>query len=333
MFEPLISLASSWNITPQMVLIIGMGLGALTILGGVAVLVGERNPAADRIAASATGRREQRRDHGLLQAPNYDPKGIWKALLPGDMKERSDLSRKLAQAGYNGPHNLRNFTLVRVVLGLGLPGILLTVLLLSRVPDIQLPFNLSSHTAALSNGAIVRTLSVLIFLGYFVPIKWLNDRAEERRMRIEESFPNALDLMQISVEAGLGFDAAMTRVGNEMAEIAPEMAFEFLTVQRQIQAGRERDAAMQDMAERTNVDVIRSFSAVVSQSVQFGTSMSEALTAYAKEMRELREVKAQEMANKLPVKMSVVLASFMLPALILIAIGPVVIRYIRYFAE
>ncbi|MEY8098466.1 type II secretion system F family protein [Falsihalocynthiibacter sp. S25ZX9] len=333
MFETLTTLTSAWNITPQMVLIIGMGLGALTILGGVAVLVGERNPAADRIAASATKRREQRRDFGLLQAPNHDPKGIWKALLPGDMKERSDLSRKLSQAGYNGPHNLRNFTLVRVVLGLGLPGVLLAVLLISRVPDIQLPFDISSRVSEMSNGTIVRVLSVLIFLGYFVPIKWLNDRAEERRMRIEESFPNALDLMQISVEAGLGFDAAMTRVGNELAEIAPEMAYEFLTVQRQIQAGRDRDAAMQDMAQRTNVDVIRSFSAVVSQSVQFGTSMSEALTAYAKEMREFREVKAQEMANKLPVKMSVVLASLMLPALILISIGPVVIRYTRFFAE
>ncbi|MEH6833884.1 MULTISPECIES: type II secretion system F family protein [Falsihalocynthiibacter] len=333
MFETLTTLTSAWNITPQMVLIIGMGLGALTILGGVAVLVGERNPAADRIAAGSTKRREQRRDFGLLQAPNHDPKGIWKAFLPGDMKERSDLARKLSQAGYNGPHNLRNFTLVRVVLGLGLPGVLLAVLLISRVPDIQLPFDISSRLSGLSNGTIVRTLSVLIFLGYFVPIKWLNDRAEERRMRIEESFPNALDLMQISVEAGLGFDAAMTRVGNELAEIAPEMAYEFLTVQRQIQAGRDRDAAMQDMAQRTNVDVIRSFSAVVSQSVQFGTSMSEALTAYAKEMREFREIKAQEMANKLPVKMSVALASLMLPALILISIGPVVIRYTRFFAE
>lgn len=333
MLESIATLANSWNLSPQMVLVVGMGLGTLTIVGGVVALVGERNPAADRIAASASRRHEQRRDHGLLQAPNYDPKGIWKAFLPGDMKERSDLSRKLAQAGYDGPHNLRNFTLVRVLLGLVLPGLLLAFLLISRVPDVHLPFDISSRTAEMSNGNILRILAVLISLGYFLPIKWLNDRARERRMRIEETFPNALDLIQISVEAGLGFDAAMTRVGNELAEIAPEMASELLTVQRQIQAGRDRDAAMQDMAQRTNVDVVRSFAAVVSQSVQFGTSMSEALTAYAKEMREFREVKAQEMANKLPVKMSAVLAFFMLPAMVLIAIGPVVIRYIRYFAE
>lgn len=333
MFESLTTLANSWNITPQMVLIIGMGLGGLTIIGGVFTWVTERNPAADRIAASASRRRENRRNFGLLQAPNHDPKGIWKAFLPGDMKERSALLRKLANAGYNGPNNLRNFTLVRVFFGLVLPGLLLALLLISRVPEINFPFGLDQRAANLTNGNILRVISLLVVVGYFAPLKWLNDRAEERRMRIEETFPNALDLMQISVEAGLGFDAAMTRVGNEMAEVAPEVAYEFLTVQRQIQAGRGRDVAMQDMAQRTNVDVIRSFSLVVSQSVQFGTSMSEALASYASEMRDIREVKAQEMANKLPVKMSGVLASLMLPAMILIAIGPVVIRYLRYFAE
>jgi tight adherence protein C len=135
--------------------------------------------------------------------------------------------------------------------------------------------------------------------------------------------------MQVSVEAGLGFDAAMTRVGNELAQVSPELSWEFLTVQRQIQAGRPRDAALADMATRTGVDIVRSFANVVAQSIQFGTSMSEALTAYAAEMRLFREMKAQEMANKLPVKMSAVLASLMLPALIMLTIGPVVIRYMR----
>jgi tight adherence protein C len=79
------------------------------------------------------------------------------------------------------------------------------------------------------------------------------------------------------------------------------------------------------------VDVVRSFASVVAQSIQFGTSMSDALTAYAAEMRSFREMKAQEMANKLPVKMSGVLASLMLPALILLTLGPVIIRYMTMF--
>ena len=102
-------------------------------------------------------------------------------------------------------------------------------------------------------------------------------------------------------------------------------------MQRQVQAGRSRDAAMQDMAHRIGLDVVYSFANVVAQSIQFGTSMSTALATYSEELREYRETKAQEMANKLPVKMSAVLASMMLPALILLTVGPVVIRFIRYF--
>ena len=99
----------------------------------------------------------------------------------------------------------------------------------------------------------------------------------------------------------------------------------------QIQAGRTRDQATNDMAERTGVDTVRSFASVVQQSVQFGTPMNEALMAYAKEMRMYREMKATEMANKLPVKMSAVLASLMLPALVLLVLGPTVIRYMELY--
>ncbi len=315
---------------PRIVLLLGLGLGVLSLVVGLGSMVADKNPAADRIAAS-NPRRAARRDAGLLRAPDHDPTGVWKAFLPTNMKERTELSRKLAQAGFNGPGAVRNFTLARVLLGLVLPGFLLSLLLLARIPGVQVPFELAAKVSQMTDMRIFQTLTVLIAAGYFLPLKWLQSRVNERRLRIEQSFPNALDLMQVSVEAGLGFDAAMTRVGNELAEISPEIAFEFLTVQRQVQAGRDRDAAMQDMVIRTDVENIRSFAAVVSQSIQFGTSMSEALTAYAAEMREYREMKAQEMANKLPVKMSGVLASLMLPALVLITIGPVVIRYVRFF--
>lgn len=129
----------------------------------------------------------------------------------------------------------------------------------------------------------------------------------------------------------MGFDAAMTRVGNELAHSTPEIAYEFLTVQRQIQAGRSREEAMIDMANRVGVESVRSFANVVAQSMQFGTSMAQALTTYSEDLRQQRELRAQEMANKLPVKMSAVMASFMLPALIMLSIGPVVIRFIRNF--
>ena len=87
------------------------------------------------------------------------------------------------------------------------------------------------------------------------------------------------------------------------------------------------------MAKRTGVDEVNSFVSVVLQSIQFGTSISDALTTYAEEMRVARELKAQEKANKLPVQMSAIMASLMLPAILMLTLGPVVIRYVRYFGS
>ena len=100
----------------------------------------------------------------------------------------------------------------------------------------------------------------------------------------------------------------------------------------EVAAGGEREKALSDMAARTNVDEVSSFASVILQSIQFGTSVSDALTTYASEMRISRELKAQEMANKLPVKMSGVMAALMLPALFLLILGPIAIRWSTTFS-
>ena len=170
-----------------------------------------------------------------------------------------------------------------------------------------------------------------MIIGFFGPALWLRSKVDFRQMEISESFPNALDLMQVSVESGLGFDAAMTRVSNEMEMSAPAISQEFRLVQLEVSAGGDREKALLDMATRTNVDEVASFASVVLQSIQFGTSVSEALTTYATEMRITRELKAQEMANKMPVKMSGVMAGLMLPALFLLILGPIAIRWTNTF--
>jgi tight adherence protein C len=221
--------------------------------------------------------------------------------------------------------------MVRIGLALGLPALFLALLGLARMQVSILPADFADLLRGLTTLRIYQTLSVLVAAGYFVPTYWLESRAKARKLRIEESFPNALDLLQISIEAGLGFDAAMTRVGNELKRPSPEIAQEFLMVQFQVQAGRPRELALRDMAERIGLESIVSFSTVVNQSIKFGTSMAQAMTTYADELRQTRELRAQEMANKLPVKMSAVMASLMLPALVMMTIGPVVIRYLRNF--
>ena len=335
MLDQISPLSLALGVPDQTLIIAGVGFGVLMVVLGITAIAGERNPAADRIAALRNERRSDRAGRGLLRAENKDPTGVWKAMIPNDLAKRAEITRKLARAGRTGPHALRNFILLRVLLGVVFPALLIGLVMLARTPGLTLPlgplWQPIDWLAGKPDMTLTRIVVLLVALGYFGPAKWLDLKARRREQKIREAFPNALDLMQVSVAAGLGFDAAMTRVGNELAEVSPEIAFELLTVQRQVAAGRPRAEAMEDMALRTGVETVRSFAGVVTQSMTLGTAMSEALNAYAVEMRAVREMNAQEAANKLPVKFSGVLASFMLPALIMLTIGPVVIRYIRYF--
>ncbi|MBS8225604.1 type II secretion system F family protein [Vannielia litorea] len=326
-------LLTRFGLSLDMVLLVAFGLGAGLLFVSLVVLLGQKNAAAVRIAQTRTAKADARFERGLLRDTVRTPKGILRIALPTNEDERRKMELKFRQAGYVTPTAMRVYTSVRMLLGFGLPAAFILALVAAKLPGLPVPEALASRLNGLGRLGIMQIIAVMVAVGYYLPALWLNSRVTERRLRITESFPNALDLMQVATEAGLGFDAAMTRVGNELAGVSPEIAFEFLSAQHQISAGRSRDAALMTMAENTGVDMVRSFATVVSQSIQFGTPMAEALTTYAAEMRLERELKAQEMANKLPVKMSGVLASLMLPAVVLVTIGPVVIRYIRVFGD
>jgi tight adherence protein C len=329
MLEYLDSIALRLGLPTELLLAMSAGFGVLLLLLGLYATLRRPDPAVARIAAISKHRGSDRRDRMFLMPADKSPGALMKAFIPSEKEKRSSLQRKLTQAGLTHPDAIQIYTMVRIGLALGLPATFLSLLYLARLSDTLLPERLTTLLLGLSTLRIYQTLSVLVAIGYFVPTYWLESRVKARKLRIEESFPNALDLMQISIEAGLGFDAAMTRVGNELKRPSPEIAEEFLTVQYQVQAGRPRELAMRDMADRVGLESIRSFSNVVYQSIKFGTSMSQAMTTYADELRQTREIRAQEMANKLPVKMSAVMASLMLPALVMMTIGPVVIRYLR----
>lgn len=332
--EDIVSAFISYTgLSPSTIAIASAGLAALLLYAGLAGSLARTPPAAARFSSLGEARKRQRRDMNLLKAPVPSPDGLMKAFVPADARQRSELEKKLVQAGFSQAGALLKFTLIRVFLGLAIPGLLLIIIAAGKSPGLLPPNPLTGHIAGWTNLQVFQALSGLVGAGYFAPVYVLNARAAARRRRIEEAFPNALDLMRISVDSGLGFDAAMTRVGNELADVSPDLAFELLSVQRQIQAGRQREGALLDMAVRTGVETVRSFANVALQSMQFGTSMASALATYSEDLRAQREMRAQEMANKLPVKMSAVLASLMLPALIMITIGPVVIRYIRFIAS
>lgn len=331
MLEYLELIALRLDLPIETLLAAGAGFGVLLLLLGLVAVARRADPAVARIASISKSRGQDRRDRVFLMPADRAPGTLMKAFIPSEKDKRSTLQRKLIHAGLTDANALQRYTMVRIGLALGLPALFLALLSLARVSETILPAGLADVLQGLSTLRIYQVLSVLVFIGYFVPTYWLETKARARKLRIEESFPNALDLMQVSIEAGLGFDAAMTRVGNELKRPSPEIAQEFLMVQYQVQAGRPRELALREMAERIGLESIHSFSTVVNQSIKFGTSMAQAMTTYAEELRQTREIRAQEMANKLPVKMSAVMASLMLPALVMMTIGPVVIRYIRNF--
>jgi tight adherence protein C len=320
-----------FGLSIETLLLLVFGFGVILVFFAISSAMSRRNPVADRIANIRSQKFEARNERGLLRDTIATPKGLFKAALPSKQKDRHSLEQKLIQAGLTSSNALRVYTLTRVWLGIFLPLAVGLLIAASRVPGIPFPAGVADALASISQINVIQIVGVLTGVGYFLPAAWLNNRQQERQRRIREAFPNALDLLQVSVQAGLGFDAAMTRVGNELVTASPDLAFEFLNTQHEIQAGRTRAQALGDMAKRTGVEEIQSFAAVVHQSMRYGTSMSDALNTYAAEMRERREMKAQEMANKLPVKMSAVLAALMLPTLMIITAAPAVIRYFQGF--
>lgn len=329
MFDALMTRMSEDPALFQTLLVIGVGVGVMLFIYGLFGSVGQKDPVARRMAGTSGRARAKRRDADILHTMQNDPTGFLKAIVPGDKKERTLIQRQLAQAGFNHPHSLRNYYLFRLVMGILLPGLYIFMIYNARAGVVPMPEAVTRNFSELSQTRITAGLAALVWTGFYGPNYWLRARVDKRRRQIEEAFPNALDLIQISVDSGLSFDGAMTRVANEIVPTAPVLSEEFLITQREIQAGRARDRALMDLAERTGVREVGSFASVVMQSIQFGTSISDALTTYANEMRHAREMRAQEKANKLPVKMSAVLASLMLPALVLLVLGPVVIRYLR----
>lgn len=320
------------GIPPNLVILAAVAAGSMLAVYGVAQVMSEKSVAATRMAQH-TRRRPGGAGETLIRDEDSKASAFASGILADDERQRIQVQRELARAGLRGPHAVRNFFIIRVVAGLGLPGALIALLAMAQAGSPILPDGLTDWLNGLSSTATLFGLALLCYVGYVLPGYWLDRRVAERKWQIEAAFPNALDLLQISVEAGLGFDAAMTRVAQEIQPVAPELAEEFMIAQAEIQAGQERSKALTAMANRAGVETIASFVSVVLQSIQFGTPMGEALTTYSKEMRVFRELRAQEKANKLPVQMSAVLASFMLPSIVMITLGPVVIRYIRYFAS
>ncbi|WP_170786935.1 type II secretion system F family protein [Ruegeria lacuscaerulensis] len=297
--------------------------GAFIAFFGISSSLNERSSAADRMVPSRP--RQNLARVNIDRGEDPAPTGLTAALIPADANLRFEVGQVLAQSGFRGKNAIAGYYAVRLALATSLPMIFLALL------SWQLPTSIGARIADYVSGldvlSILRNVVILCAIGFFVPQLWMNSRIKERRRLMENAFPNMLDLLQIGVEAGMGFDQALLKVAVELQLVSPELSEEILVALSEIQAGRDRDAALMRMARRTGIEEMSSFVSVVLQSTRFGVPLASALKTYADEMRELRELRAQEMANKLPVKMSGVMAMLMLPALAGLILAPVVIRY------
>ena len=232
----------------------------------------------------------------------------------GDSND-SKLEQQLKAAGYESPSAPRVYTLVRLMLVFVLPGLfLLNAYFQAEPPGL---------------GQLYLTCALLAVLGLYVPNLFIRAKADRRRTEIINGFPDCLDLMLVCVEAGLGLEATLDRVGREMVTTHPRVAAMLTETTLLMRAGASREDALRRMGSESSVDEIRSFSTLLIQSDKLGTSLATTLRVYSAEMREARRLRAEEKAHRLPVLLSIPLVVFMLPTMIGVLILPAAVLTIR----
>ena len=225
------------------------------------------------------------------------------------------LRARLIAAGYASPIAPKLFTAIRLIMLVMLPTI-----------AVGLVFLTGSQVSVFKLYLLGVGLAVF---GLYAPNLFISAKADRRREAIINGFPDSLDLMLVCVEAGLGMEAAFDRVGREMLNSHPLVSQMLSVVTLELRAGSTREDALRNMANRTQVSEIRSFSTLLIQSDKLGSSVGETLRVYAGEMREKRRMRAEEKAHRLPVLISIPLVTCMLPVMIGVLMLPAIIRVVR----
>ena len=249
--------------------------------------------------------------------------GAWLTLV--NAIERSGLSlvdtrddalrQKLVAAGYAAPYAPRVYTVIRLILIVALPLLMLVF------------FYMSGDSPSMTK--LYFTLLIAAAFGLYLPNLFIRAKAARRQRELINAFPDALDLMLVCVEAGLGLEAAFARVGQEMTRSHPLLAEQFGAVVLELRGGRSREDALRRLADRAGADEIRAFATLLIQSTKLGSSVAQTMRVYASEMRERRRMRAEEKAHRLPVLISIPLVACMLPVMIGVLMLPAAIRVIR----
>ena len=168
-----------------------------------------------------------------------------------------------------------------------------------------------------------------VIIGLYLPNLWLRIRTAGRKEKIQEGLPDALDLMVVCVEAGTGLDAAINRVGEEMKLTNKPLSEEFRLLNLELRAGKQRHDAIRSLALRTDLEDVSSLATLLVQTEKFGTSIAQALRVHADSMRTKRFQKAEEIAQKMPIKLIFPLIFLIFPAMMVVVVGPAIITIFR----
>lgn len=295
------------------------------IFGGIVIFVYAVASLFSSNASRASERLDELRDPTLRNREAKDQKkgvgamfekaapALSKALQPKTELEENQLKVRMANAGYTSPTAPQLFLAVKVAMGL-------------------LGAFLGGGLGLSTFGMTQNGLTALVLcggFGFYLPEIALKLMIMGRKEKIFLSLPDALDLLVVCVEAGLGLDAGMRRVSEEMEDSHPELCQEFNLCNMQLQMGRPRREVLHDLGVRTGVDDVRSLVAILIQADKFGSSIAQALRVQSDSMRTKRKQMAEEKAQQTAVKMIFPLVLFIFPGIFVVLVGPAAIMMIN----
>ena len=238
-------------------------------------------------------------------------------LVPGDSKELEYTRQRLSYAGYREIEATTFYYAIRVATLILFPMVGLIIFSQTELPG----FKMFTYTLALGG------------VGLILPSHILDKMVERQQLRLKNAMPDALDLLVVCAEAGLGLNQALGRVGREIKDVHPELSGELCHVTAEMLGGLDREKALHNMYTRTGLDAIKSLVMVINQAIKLGTSIADTLRQYSDEYRQTRMQQAEENAAKMSTKMIFPLVLFFMPCFFIVTIGPAMIKMIHALAK
>jgi len=233
--------------------------------------------------------------------------------VPASPKDTTVMQRRLIRAGFRNQNALKVLYGAKFVMAIMVP---------------ILTFGMIAGASWESSSKFMATLAA-VAIGFFAPNEYVRIVATRRQKQIRRALPNALDLLVVSVESGLGLDQGIVQVAKELENAHPEISEEFSLMTLELKAGKRRIEALRNLAERSNVEDLKKLVAVLIQADRFGTSVAATLRNHAEFMRVQARQVAEEKAAKLGVKLVFPIFFCILPSLFVVTVGPMAIKVVR----